>query len=64
MSKLKPLLPCPFCGTDFVEVSFFGPYFVVRCRRFACGVMGPQRHRQATAIAAWNRRPKVAKEGK
>lgn len=60
MSKLKP---CPFCGGKAGD-NFDGPFFIghlKRCWLYPSTVIYPN---DKEAISKWNRRAKVAKEGK
>lgn len=59
MSELKP---CPFCGSERVNVAeIVGDFFAV-CGN--CGAQGKQRATISDAIGAWNRRAGDVPEGK
>jgi Lar family restriction alleviation protein len=56
------LKPCPFCGSEKIELSprSLGVFAVVTCRSCAC--YGQPTAEDSEAIAAWNQRP--APEGR
>ena len=51
----EEIKPCPFCGSEDVEVfSNYGRYFVTCCD---CGSEGPNKEGKEEAIKGWNQRP-------
>jgi hypothetical protein len=59
------LLPCPFCGSDDLEVQVSMAFGLPRVVCFSCPGTGTgHRATEAEAIAAWNRarRPETAAE--
>ena len=51
----KEIKPCPFCGSEDVEVfPNYGRYFAACCD---CGSEGPNKERKEEAIRKWNQRP-------
>ena len=55
MKDPKPitLKPCPFCGSDRVQLLTFYDSFVRCC---VCLANSPPARRQDTAVRRWNRR--------
>lgn len=52
MIKLKP---CPFCGSEMIQVERFVTVWVVHC--LGCNTYGPGEHKTADQAAkAWNMR--------
>lgn len=53
----EELLPCPFCGEKDASVTtqYVTGQTAVVCE--VCTAMGPWDETEASAIAAWNRRP-------
>ena len=57
MSKLfKNARPCPFCGSEDIDFSFYesGQQYVPRCN--GCGIEGKAEYTKETVLLAWNKR--------
>lgn len=56
----KPLKPCPFCGSDNIEIvegkSLVDGFF---CHCFNCNMMTQATDSRESAISRWNRRTNV-----
>jgi len=48
----EELRPCPFCGSNFVNMNRVGWWVV--CEN--CGAEGPAKETREEALATWNRR--------
>ena len=55
-AQRMPLRPCPFCGTEQLDVEQEGPGFVWRviCLNVLCAAAGPVRYSHDDASRAWN----------
>ncbi len=54
MMKLKP---CPFCGSDEVEITseiIYTERFLIQCQN--CCSQGPEERKKEIAIEKWNER--------
>lgn len=55
--KLKP---CPFCGGEFITVTYDGEYYYVECNGRddcnGCDCRGPDNEKADSAIELWNKR--------
>lgn len=49
------LKPCPFCGSEDVEICNSGEYFYCHC--WKCNAMGPDADTRQWGLEAWNNRP-------
>ena len=66
MNKNKKLKPCPFCGSDEVQISYEDTFSYdfrrgVYCSD-CCGGMYPFYNSEAEAIEAWNTRAEIEDE--
>jgi len=52
MTEEEEVKPCPFCGSDFVEINRGGWWG--ECGN--CGAEGPAKETREEALAAWNLR--------
>lgn len=51
------VIPCPFCGSDNVEVVSGSGCLCVECKNcWACGPIGDWREDEAGAVKVWNHR--------